>query len=121
MLKTLLRREEEGRPVPELLDRPALSKQDDWLMDAFERLSTERQMGFGSWGSIPHSKVVAEALRLGLGDDGLHELWTVISALDEQWRSVANAPKPGAEGGRLPHQDSGGPKRSGKRKPRSGS
>lgn len=121
-LARLLVREKQGKAVPELLDRPPLDREDQWLWEAYEVLATERPLGFGAYGAIPHSRVVAEALRMELGADGLHELWTVISALDEQWRAVANAPKPstGAEGGGLSDQDSGGPVRRGKRKPRGG-
>lgn len=117
-LERLLERERQGRDVPELHTRPALGNRTQWIMDAFDRLSTERPLGFGSWGQIPHSKVVAEALRLGLGEEGLHELWTVIHALDDQWRAVANKPpaEQGAIGGGLSDQDHRGPVRRGRRK-----
>lgn len=121
-LDRLLEREKQGRPVPELLTRPALTRRTQWIMDAYERLSTERRIGFGAWGAIPHSAVVAEALRLKLGEDGLHELWEAVHALDEQWRAVANKPPEpgqGASGGGLSHQDRGRPVRRGSRKPRS--
>jgi hypothetical protein len=120
-LDRLLAREKQGKEVPELLSRPALGRRTQWIMDLYERLATERPIGFGTWGAIPHSKVVAEALRLGLGEDGLHELWEHIKALDLQWRAVANAPasSTGATGGGLSHQDHSGSKRRGSRKPRS--
>lgn len=87
-------------------------------MEAFDRLSTERQHGFGVVGNIPHSAVVAEALRLGLGEDGLHEMWEIVHALDEQYRAVVNkAPdQTGAKGGRLPDSDIRRPVRRGSRK-----
>lgn len=76
-------------------------------------------MGFGAVGPIPHSAIAAEALRLGLGDDGLHELWYIIHKLDDQERAAINKPpsdKPGASGGGLSHKDRGGSVRRGKRK-----
>lgn len=116
----LLDREKAGREVPELLDRPPLDKRTEWLMDAFDRLSTERQLGFGAYGPIPHSAVVKEALRLELGQDGLHELWYIVHALDEQWRASVNKvkspPSTGAKGGRLQDKDIRRSVRSGRRK-----
>lgn len=76
-------------------------------------------MGFGAVGPIPHSAIAAEALRLGLDDDGLHELWYVIKKLDDQERAVINKPppgQPGAESGGLSNKDRSGSVRRGKRK-----
>lgn len=118
-LDRLLAREKQGKSVPELLDRPGLDRRQQAFMDTYERLATERPLGFGAHGPIPHSKVVAEALRQGLGDDGLHELWYIVRDLDMQWREVANKPSPseGAGSGGLSHQDTGRPVRRGQRKP----
>lgn len=111
--------------MPELLDRPPLGRDEQWLMDAFERLSTERHLGFGAWGHIPHSAVVEEALRLGYAPDGdaVHEMWTVIHDLDEQWRAVVNkapAEGTGAGSGRLSDKDNRRPVRRGRRKSEGG-
>lgn len=90
-------------------------------MDMYDKFATERVPGFGVWSAIPYSVVVKEALRIGLDEDGLHELWYHVHELDQQWRDAIHNRKPSNEGtdsGGLSHSDSGGPVRRGKRKPK---
>ena len=113
-LKRLLAQEKAGRDVPELLKRPVLNREEQVFMTAFERLSTERSSGF-SPGPIPYSAVRRYALEEGIN---FYELWTVVEALDEQWRAgVAKAtPNSGDGNGRLSDQNLRGSVRRGRRK-----
>lgn len=83
-------------------------------MTAFERLGTERSLGFAP-GPIPYSAVRTYALEEGLGR---HELWAVVEVLDEQWRSsmTKKIAKPGERDGGLSDSNLRGSVRRGRRK-----
>lgn len=117
----LLAREKAGKPVPELLNQPLLSKEEGWFMELFNRLGTSRQIGMAV-GPLPHSVVEDYALRNGLGFDGVEELWWVLKRLDEHLRAAIKPKEDqgGAGSGRLSHKGNSRPVRRGRRKSDSG-
>lgn len=82
--------EARGQPLPSWAqDPPALAPGEDWYLRAFWALGTERQLGYGSLGPIPWSRIVAYGERSGLSPGMVDVVVEVVQAMDGaylKWR-----------------------------------
>lgn len=79
-----------GRPAPDwYLDEPELGEHDDFFLEAFGELSTERAPGFDSLGQIPWSKIRDYANEAGLEGDVASAFRAIIREMDNAYRAEA--------------------------------
>lgn len=82
---------ERGQPLPDWAQSPPeIAPGEDWYLQAFWDLGTERQLGYGSLGPIPWSRIVAYGERAGLSSGTVDVLVEVVQALDGaylRWRA----------------------------------
>ena len=74
---------EKGRPLPDwYLDEPPIIPSDSFYLDAFDSLSTTRQMGMSGPGPIPWNQVLAFATDVGFDEEMIVIFKDVIKSMD---------------------------------------
>lgn len=82
--------EEEGRPPKALIDRPELFPGNEWYLEAFWELSTDRDAGM-ALGPIPFSAINQYGKRLALDAEEFDTFRIMIRALDGAYLDHAEA------------------------------
>jgi hypothetical protein len=80
-----------------LVDRPELPGDLAFVLAAFWRLHTERPLGFGGAGPIPHFAALAYADRLAMGPDEADWFCDMIVALDGEYLKWVESQRPEPE------------------------
>ena len=84
---------EDGREAPkEFFQQPEILPQHQLYMEAFNELSTERQIGMGV-GPIPRSAIRAYAQELGIVGDEFEHFHRIIRLVDNDYLQAANSSK----------------------------
>ncbi len=81
---------EKGREFPEwFINEPETFPGDEFYLDAFGDLTTERQIGF-SLGQIPHSKIKQYGIDFGLDATTLDFFIRIIRSIDDKYLGWEN-------------------------------
>lgn len=71
-----------GSPLPDWIEnKPELEDGDDFYLEAFYQLGTERQLGFGE-GPIPINAILSYSRHYGFGDAQEKDFVEIIMLLD---------------------------------------
>lgn len=87
------------KPLPAwYLDRPEMAPGDPFYLQAFWRLTSERQVAPGYMGVVPWSRIREYADREGLDDEMFMVFEAVMAKLDETFIEVQSERKNGMRG-----------------------
>lgn len=74
-----------GAPFPDWIENaPELHADDEFYLEAFARLGTERQQGFGE-GPIPITSIFAYVKHYGFNDEEQHDFAEIIMLMDAEY------------------------------------